>query len=148
MKSGGTNTVTGHLLQQSIEHTKIELGVTRRFQYVGITDKAFLLTDSWIKQTWMFMEEYYFTINEEPQYMLRRLEDGYLMEQFYQDVATKQHWKAINKCRLYHQILPLSDITNGQGNKLRQDIWNETPSVKHDDREDWPRQGNPSKADG
>ena len=147
LKFGGTNTVTGNLLQQSLEHMKIELGVTRRIQDIGITDKAFLLTDSWVKHTWLFMEKYYFTINEEPQFMLRRLEDGYLMEQFYMEPTTRRHWSAINKCRLFHRILTLSDITNGQGTRLRQDIWEGTTSVKHDNREDWPRQGQPSKSD-
>ena len=84
------------------------------------------------------MEKYFLTVNEEPQFMLRRDRDGYLMEQFYSQPSTKQKWAAINRCRLYHKILTLSDLITGTGRKLRQDIWTKQPSLEQDDREDWP----------
>ena len=36
-----------------------------------------------VHHTWLFLEEFFLQINAEPQVMLRREQDGYLMEQFY-----------------------------------------------------------------
>ena len=47
--------------------------------------------------------------------MLRRDQDGYLMEQFYMQPALKGHWAAINRYRLYHKLLTLSDLITGGG---------------------------------
>jgi hypothetical protein len=147
LKFGGTKTVTGQLIQHSLEHFKIELGISRPLQEIRLADIAFLATECWVKTTYLFLEKYFLTINEEPQFMLRRDRDGYLMEQFYSQPNIKRQWAAINRCRLYHKLLTLSDLITGTGRKLRQDIWTERPSLEQDDRTDWPRQGTPSIAD-
>ena len=147
LKFGGTNTVTGIMIQHSLELLKIEIGVSRPLQELRLANIAFLATDSWVKTTWLFMEKYYLTINEEPQFMLRREQDGYLMEQFYNGQFPQKSLKAINRCRLYHKILTLSDILTGTGDKIRSDIWTSQQNIQHDERDDWPRQGTPSEAD-
>jgi hypothetical protein len=95
----------------------------------------------------MFMEKYFFHINEEPQFMLRRENDGYLMELIFESQIPKANWPAINRCRLYHKVLTLSDVITGTGDKIRQDIWTNQSPLTQDDRDDWPNQGNPSNAD-
>ena len=93
------------------------------------------------------MERYSLEINEEPQYMLRPSNDGYMMEIIYESHIQQQNWPAINRCRMYHRILTLSDKTTGTGNKIRSDIWDEKQCVEQDLRTDWPRQGQPSPGD-
>ena len=147
LKFGGTNTVTGNLIQQSIELLKIEIGISRPLHEISITKVEQLATNSWVKTTWMFMEKYFFHINEEPQFMLRRENDGYLMELIYESQIPKANWRAINRCRLYHKVLTLSDIITGNGDKIRQEIWTDQGVLTMDDRDNWPNQGNPSKSD-
>ena len=55
-------------------------------------------------------------------------------------------FSSLNRCRLYHKILTLSDLLTGQGNKVRSYYWTAN-TIPHDNRTDWPHQGPPSKSD-
>ena len=99
-----------------------------------------------VKNTWLFLKRYNMEINEEPQFMLLRDGDAYLMDILYDSEVPPRFFLAINRCRLSHEVLTLSDLITGQGNKIRNYLWTEHP-IPHDDRRKWPIQGIPTKSD-
>lgn len=147
LKFGGTNTTTGALIRTSLELLKLEVGISRQMQDIAINHVAELATDSWIKQTWLHAEMWGLHITDEPQFLLRREGDAYLMELILRHQPPAEILVSINKCRIYHKILTLSDVLTGDGNRLRADIWTNAQSIDHDDRSDWPSQGKPSNKD-
>ena len=146
LKFGGKTTVTGNLLSQSLELLKLEIGISRPLQNINFNKIAHLATDTWTKATWLFMEKHSLQINEQPQFMLRRDGDAYLMDILFDSDVHTALFPALNRCRLYHKILTLSDLRTGQGDKVRSYYW--TPeTIPHENRTSWPTQGLPSKSD-
>ena len=146
LKFGGTNTVTGKLIAQSLELLKLEIGISRPLQDIKLHKIAHLATDTWTKSTWLFLEKHSLQINEQPQFMLRRDGDAYLMDILFDSDLPTALFPALNRCRLYHKILTLSDLATGRGDKVRSYYWTPT-HISHDDRSGWPTQGSPSKSD-
>ena len=68
------------------------------------------------------------------------------MDIFYDSEVPPRLFLAINRCRLFHKVLTLSDLITGQGNKIRNYLWTEHP-IPHDDRRNWPMQGIPTTHD-
>ena len=146
LKFGGTATVRGNLISQSLELLKLEIGISRPLQDIKFHKIAHLATDTWAKSTWLFMEKYSLQINEQPQFMLRRDGDAYMMDILFDSDVPPTLFPALNRCRIYHKVLTLSDLLTGQGDKVRSYYWTST-TIPHDDRTSWPRQGLPSKSD-
>ena len=147
LKHGGTNTITGNLITQSLELLKMEIGISRPLHDINFKKISHLATNSWVKNTWLFMEEHNLEINEEPQFMLLRERDAYLMDISYDSEVPTHFFPAINRCRLFRKILTLSDLFTGQGNKVRSYLWTPKHYLLHDDRTNWPLQGTPTKSD-
>ena len=125
LKHGGTNTITGNLITQSLELLKLEIGISRPLHDINFQKISHLATDSWVKNTWLFLEEHNMEINEEPQFTLLREGDAYLMDIVYDSEGPPRFFPAINRCRLFHKVLTLSDLLTGQGNKVRNYLWTE-----------------------
>ena len=58
LKFGGTTTVTGNLISQSLELMKLEIGISRPIQDITFHKIAHLATDTWTKSTWLFNIQY------------------------------------------------------------------------------------------
>ena len=58
------NSITGHLIKQSLENLRLELGVTGNLLTLNYEEyKPLILTESWVQFVWKFMSEYEITMN-------------------------------------------------------------------------------------
>ena len=141
----GTDTVTGRLLQISLESAQLEIGIGRSIFSLNYEDYHFLLTDCWIKHLWKFT--YYNDIRIRDHHSelpsLQRENNLYLMEIFVNEGYSKIKLKNINRCRQYLQVIMLSDVMNGYG-----DGFTTTYMCHKDDfrvsQFKWPRQPRPN----
>ena len=106
LKFGGTATVRGNLISQSLELLKLEIGISRPLQDIKFYKIAHLASDTWAKSTWHFMEKYSLQINEQPQFMLRRDGDAYLMDILFDSDVPPALFPALNRYRLYTKYSP------------------------------------------
>ena len=113
--------ITGHLIQDSLEHLKLELGTNGPIFEKRYEDfKGALLHKSWVRDTWKFASDNNITFNENlSHFKKRRKYDCLLMERLFNhpDIP-KQHIKPFNRCRIYLQAISLSDITTGDGSLI------------------------------
>ena len=111
------DTMTGELIRTSIEAAKIEVGIGRDLFSLDYNTYETLLTPCWIKDVWKYaqlnniMIHDYTTKNLQP----KRRNDLFLMEIIAHEGFTNGELRRINRCRLYLQVITLSDVVDGYG---------------------------------
>ena len=140
-----SSTITGKLIRVSLEIAIIEIGIGRNLFSLEYNRFHCLLSDSWIKNLWKFADEYRISIIDRitsfplPQ----RVGDVFLMEDFAHQGYSKKKLQILNRCRIYLQVLMLSDIMTGNG-----DCFTMTFKCKKDHQTHntykWPHQPEPS----
>ena len=63
------------------------------------------------------------------------------------DLLIKREWKGANTCRLFLQVLSISDITTGNGCCITQLSWDGIRCHETARDIEWPHQGNPDSTD-
>ena len=83
LQHGRTRTITGQLLDGTIEDAKVELGVSGQLLTNSFDYYSHLLTDSWIKGMWSELWENEITVNEKTKLLLlKRDNDVFLTKTF------------------------------------------------------------------
>ena len=116
-----TTTITGEMLRTSIEAAKIEIGIGRNIFELEYKKFGILLTECWIKDVWKFADENGITIKEEVtnNVEFEREGDVFLMEEIVHSNKFKpSELQKINRCRIHLQVMLLSEITDGYGEKF------------------------------
>ena len=110
-------TMMGELLRTSIEAAKIEIGIGRDLFGLDYQVYQALLTPCWIKDVWKYARENNITIYDYTTGNMdtSRENDLFLMEIITNEGFTRSELKRINMCRLYLQVMTLSDIVDGYG---------------------------------
>lgn len=115
-------TMVGKLLQIELEAANIELGIKGHLFELNYDEWHFLLTNCWLKSTWEFCFRNKLSLNgsyDTP--MLQRRGDVCIMETLMEDFRehfTKSELMTLNRCRLFLEVLFLSDIVDGKGEKV------------------------------
>ena len=148
MKSG---TKIGNLMETVLEYANIELGTTEQLFELDYSKWNKYLTDSWVKVTWQFCWKNNISIKgsyARPQPV--RSNDKALMDMLVNDdrkVFLPWQIKAINRCRIYLQVIFLSDIALSDGMTVHPavEIGQKMMDRKH--RWEWPSQPRPPAKD-
>lgn len=143
----GTNDMMDELLRTTIEAAKVEVGVGRNLFQLDFSKYEYIVTDSWIKETWRFAYDNNIEIKDTitKNLQLHRENDVFLMEIFAHHGYNKSTLQKINRCRLHLQVTTLSDVTSGYGNQFTKAfhcIFD--PTIPHYYK--WPRQPRPGAA--
>ena len=116
------------------------------------------MTDNcWIGSLWKFCSDHGVALEADHHQApaVQRDNDAYLMELFAArctfSTTTKlaqEEWRSLNRCRLFLQVLFLSDITNGDGTHIRRDylLYNGSSRRPQNSRWEWPLQ-KPTRSD-
>ena len=115
------NTLTGKLIQHSIEQLRIEIGSNCNIFEEKINKyEHILLTKSWIRHTWKFMTQYNLQlIIHTHKFQKRRQHDTIMMEKILQiHTLSKTERRDANKCRIYLRAVSIADITTGDGKRI------------------------------
>ena len=111
---------TGKLLSISIQWTQLEIGTNDLFLNLKPSTFLSLTTPTWITSLWKAMSPYniQFTPSSLPSSIIPtppRQSDDFIMNLFLNHHFTTQQLITINHCRLYLQVLFISDISNATG---------------------------------
>ena len=115
-----SQTITGKLIRVSLEIAIVELGIGRNLFSLDYTRFHCLLSDSWIKSLLRFAHEYGISIVDRiTSFPLpKRVGDVFLMEAFEHQGYPKKQLQILNRCRIYLQVVMLSDIMTGNGDSF------------------------------
>ena len=139
--------LTGSLLRTSFELFTLELGLNSplSFSYQRWQGCA---TPGWFKHTWKFLDSFHITcLPDSPLLQMRREQDCLLMAALPSTILPKD-LASFNRCRLYHQVVTVSDVTNGPDGRPFH-VFTRKTRTEHwaSKRYQWPNQGLPSSKD-
>lgn len=139
--------MVGKLLVTELEAACIELGIKECLFQLDYDKWVFLLTDCWLKSTWKFCLANNIRL-QGPCYLppFQRERDACTMSSIifeYGATFTKGEIATINRCRLHLQVLFLSDITTGEGDKVPTKAMNGIQDVYRKSSWIWPYQPRP-----
>ena len=141
-------TLTGKLLRCNLEQLRIEIGTNAPILQSNYKEyKTFLLTESFVQNSWEFMTEHNIKLEDDTfRIPLLRANDKCIMEEFMNNkLIHKSTLKTLNKCRMYLKVFTLSDITTGSGAKIRNEAWHGRQfNTGREYHMKWPNWGRPS----
>jgi hypothetical protein len=82
-----------------------------------------------------------------PDFALSRANDQLLIPLFHEQGIRDDQLQRLNRCRLFLQVLTISDITTGCGTKITKAAWNGVRDTTRTSSYQWPSQGIPSALD-
>ena len=112
--------ITGKLLQVTVELAQLEIGIGRQLLSLDYNLFECLLENSWIKSLWKFVFDNNITIiNRITMIPLPQREgDVFLMEAFQAQGYTRRQLQMLNNCRKFLKVMTLADIITGSGDAL------------------------------
>ena len=145
-------TTTGKLLRNSIEYTKVELGLRGCIFNQDYKLYGHLGVDTWIKHLWKFMYDSGIHIEDDTKdFQFVRENDSTLSGRFAQaykaKAITKSEWTKANKCRMYLKVFTVGDVASGDGTLIDEGIRKGQQQECRARNIDWPHQGKPKKTD-
>ena len=139
--------LTGSLLRTSLELLTLELGFNFPLS-ASYPRWQGCATPGWFKHTWKFLHSFRITCLPDCDLLqVRREQDCFLMTALPPQVPSGD-LAAFNRCRLFHQVVTVSDVTDGHdGRPFRAFTRPFRTSHWAAERYDWPNQGKPSVKD-
>ena len=106
-----------------------------------------LLSECWVKSLWELSDQYGITIVDRihSYSQISRENDIFLMEAFEEQNYSSQQLQILHRCRIYLQVLTLSDIMTGQGNGFTSSF-NCQKDHQRRNKYKWPFQPSPSQS--
>jgi hypothetical protein len=144
----------GKHIRISLEITQLETGLEFPFYEAPWTDYAGYVEPTWMTHTWNFLSDTELQLKlpspwiPEPQ----RQNDRFLMEILRTASSTTLRdsaLRSINRCRLFLQVTTLSDITDGTGKYILEDVHKGSANGIRDRKStyEFPRQAHPPRTD-
>ena len=142
------STYVGDIVECCLESASLEIGVGGNIFSLDFDLYGHLLTDCWVKVLWEFCWRHNISMLGEYSWpTLSRVHDRFLMQMLVEDentLFTRGEIRLLNRCRLYLNVMSLSDIGSGDGKKVVLDCMR---GIKDNDRRSswlWPNQACPS----
>ena len=105
-----------------LESASIEVGIGSNIFVQDYNKFGHLLTDSWVKTLWKFCHDNDIVLDGEYSWPTTlREHDAYLMQMLIDrndDLFSLGEIRLINRCRLYLQLMSLSDACTGDGSRF------------------------------
>ena len=141
------NTPTGNHILANLEAVKLEAGVFWHLFDNPIQIEWFNTTNSWVIETHKYCRKNSILFEEPGDILKPQCQaDRALMELFATAGCSTEELKGLNRCRLFHQIVSLSDIMDGKGQIILQKWFSRTRHHRCE-KYDWPSQGPPTQND-
>ena len=145
LRHGGQSTITGRLLEGSIEVAKAELGLPGKLFSHSASNLSHLITHSWIRDIWHEIQDNEITFSEQtPDLQVKRENDQFIMKAALELELSPLQLRMINKCRIHLQVTTFSDLCSGDGFYLLPYYRERFNPLSQFTDLDWPDQGKPS----
>jgi Reverse transcriptase (RNA-dependent DNA polymerase) len=99
-------------------------------------------TTGWITSLGKFLFDYNITLHKKDENQLRFQRDDFLMNKAMECGVKGKDLKLFNACRLFLQVILISDIITADGKSIKKHIWTGDKSA-HEILGEWPRQPKP-----
>ena len=148
LSSYDTNNTMAQQLQVSIELIHLLIGTQNWiFDQIdnGIID---MIDNSWVKSTWEYIITHNFTIKTNSiSFQHPRAHDKFIMEHINELPISRMDKTRLNSCRVYLQILTLSDMADAGGTQLMENALKGRRDPSRPSNLNWPTQGRPCEYD-
>ena len=116
--------LTGQLLRHSREILRLELGCNGSLFALPFPIFGHLPTTSWMTHTWKFLSESDIKLDVSvPEFPLARESDALLIPTFVARGFCDAELFQLNRCRIFLQVISLSDICSGCGKYILKSSW-------------------------
>ena len=150
IEEGDENSTTGKLLRNLIEQHTVEVGLPGEFTSWNYKAIEPIMTNTWLKNTMEYMDRDHITMDtDNPKLCKWSEEDTFIMEDAIQAGIRGHQLQAMNRCRLYMQVVTRSDLSSGGGDEILKeviDVEKGTESMSSKEYK-WPYQTRPTVAD-
>jgi hypothetical protein len=134
--------LTGELLRHSAQALRLEVGCNGSLLELPFSTFGVLACKSWMKHTWFFLSDNKVSVHiDVPEFELRRENDSLLIPLFVSLGYSGEKLVKLNKCRIFLQVVTLSDICCGDGQVLNHNAWHGIQSLSQKQFYLWPNQG-------
>lgn len=140
------NTLNGLVTLGELEICHLHVGTAECLWNIPFDNYHFLLPECEIK--YVMQESDHFQVRIIGDYTRpqpQRVHDFFLMDRLFHSPFTTQEIELINSCRIYLQVLTLTDISLGNGRSVDQDMYHGRISQHRKSTFQWPRQPRPSR---
>ena len=144
----GSETLTSGFISYSLQMLQIEMGFTTNILEYDYATWGYLATPSWITSLWEFVSRYKITLKSPEQLLPDKIKEGEtaIMHAFFTLGYRKRDLIRINRVRNFLQVLYVSDIVEGNGKMVKDDIYLGNKSHNSVSNMKWRRE-RPSKQD-
>ena len=138
------NTNTGTLYRSSLENFFIELGFGTDISEIPIDTIRSTATDSLVKSSCIFLRQHNLDLHHDISSNPLRLGDELIKPLLLKCHPSLEDAHTLNRCRLYLQVLYVSEICSGDGQMITNDAWNGIRFDVPHKLLPWPKQQRPS----
>jgi hypothetical protein len=117
--------LTGKLLRHSLETLRLDIGCNGSILTLPYDTFGSLTCSSWIQHTWQFLHSFGIKLDiHVPEFELAREHDQLIIPTFVQQGFDGVELVQLNRCRVFLQVVTLSDICTGDGSRFTRSCWN------------------------
>jgi Reverse transcriptase (RNA-dependent DNA polymerase) len=136
--------LTSSLIRHNCEAMKMEMGMNGYLFHHDPTIWDPIVTATWLKWTWKFAAQHRIHLRDDlPDFPIKREHDEILMQQFGTMGFRGQDLYKLNICRIHLKAITLSDITDGNGERITDAAWTGQLSSAMNTQYQWPIQPRP-----
>ena len=120
----GSETLMSSFISYSLQLLQIEIGLTKNTLELDFDTWGDLATPSWITSLWEFVSRYKITLKPPAQFLPDKIRerDTTIMETLFTLGYRKKELIRINRVQNFLQVLYVSDIVEGNGKKIKDEI--------------------------
>jgi hypothetical protein len=138
---------TGSLMLIDLSHLQLQVGSSTLFLSLPYHKNVKWIDSGWLPSIWQFLNRAQLKIFIRKAYIPRtqRVHDIALMDFFLSLKYLPAVLRILNACRLYLQVIIVSDITTASGEEIEDDIKRGRQMIDRESRLHWPTQQRPPR---
>ena len=138
--------LTGKMYEANLEQMLVDTGLGTNGLSASFEKYGSLTPGTWMAHLWQFLDEYNLQLRHHIKVPLRRRRDNYIIPALQQHCTTKQ-LQAVNRCRLYLQVMTVADLASADGYTILDSVMKGEKDLQRPHYYRWPTQHRPSEKD-
>ena len=140
-------TLTGDLYRSTLEQLMINIGYGHDLFCAPFVILGKLMPHTWMVHLWEFLDRYGLRVRHDIELPLLRQNDSFLIRRALEAKFSFDKLDAFNRCRLYLQVLTVSEAVTADGQFLTDKAWNGIRDTIMTSPYTWPMQPKPPPKD-
>ena len=140
-------TLTGEMYRLTLEQLIVNIGYGDDLFSAPYALMGKLMPYTWMTHLWEFLDRYGIQLRHDIRLELVRQHDSFIMRRAVEAKFSFTQLDAINRCRVYLQVLTVSEITTADGEFIAEKAWAGIRDTTVTSRYNWPRQQKPPLRD-